>query len=303
MATRAYRLAECRHILRRAGVTESVRRSLAQRVLEALNGAELSVAEIEARFATGGGDPCGRTARAEQLRAVVKHLWEVGEICYSNSALHWRCEARQFALTSQKYESLDLSSVSEDEARSRLIRQYFRSFGPATIKDAVWWSALPTGTVRRVLDESNDIVEVRERTDGNSYYLYGDDLARMRNGPEGADHWIALLAYEDPSLKGYFESRQRYVDPADRGALFNAIGEVRPCVLVDGVARGVWTWDDRSERVVLAPFKGEPAFEQAIRDEADRLTAHLRSYPTGRTTDAAPAARRREFFHDPRRTG
>jgi len=66
--------------------------------------------------------------------------------------------------------------------------------------------------------------------------------------------WVTLLAYEDPSLKGYYESRFRYVDKAFYSLLFNQIGEVRAGILHNGKAIGVWTWDKRQKKIQIEYF-------------------------------------------------
>jgi hypothetical protein len=45
------------------------------------------------------------------------------------------------------------------------------------------------------------------------------------------DGWLTLLAYEDPSLKGYYESRFLYVDQKHYRLLFNKIGESRASII------------------------------------------------------------------------
>ena len=48
-----------------------------------------------------------------------------------------------------------------------LSRRYFRSHGPATIRDFVWWSGLITADARRGLDI---IRAKREDVDGRTYW-------------------------------------------------------------------------------------------------------------------------------------
>ena len=42
--------------------------------------------------------------------------------------------------------------LPRDEALSKLTRRYFRSHGPATIRDFVWWSGLKMADAKRGLE-------------------------------------------------------------------------------------------------------------------------------------------------------
>jgi hypothetical protein len=61
-------------------------------------------------------------------------------------------------------------SLPRDEALSTLVRRYFASHGPATIRDFVWWSGLSTADTRRGLE----IVRARPTpVDGHVYWTVG----------------------------------------------------------------------------------------------------------------------------------
>ncbi len=42
--------------------------------------------------------------------------------------------------------------LPRDEALAELTRRYFRSHGPATVRDSVWWSGLRTADAKRGLE-------------------------------------------------------------------------------------------------------------------------------------------------------
>jgi hypothetical protein len=45
--------------------------------------------------------------------------------------------------------------LSRDEALAKLTRRYFRSHGPATLQDFIWWSGLTTADARRGIEIAN----------------------------------------------------------------------------------------------------------------------------------------------------
>lgn len=77
------------------------------------------------------------------------------------------------------------------------------------------------------------------------------------------DRWISLMAYEDPSLKGFYESRFLYVDMQHYNRLFNTIGEVRASIFSNGKAIGIWSIDKVMKRIDWEMF-----------EKTDRQTKH-----------------------------
>jgi winged helix DNA-binding protein len=60
--------------------------------------------------------------------------------------------------------------LSRDEALAELTRRYFRSHGPATIRDFTWWSGLATADAKRGLEMNKARDEV---VDGRTYWTIG----------------------------------------------------------------------------------------------------------------------------------
>ncbi|MFR5758153.1 MAG: DNA glycosylase AlkZ-like family protein [Bacteroides cellulosilyticus] len=60
-----------------------------------------------------------------------------------------RTESILYALTCERIP--DAIELSHEEALAELTRRYFRSHGPATLEDFVWWSALNIGEARNAI--------------------------------------------------------------------------------------------------------------------------------------------------------
>ena len=123
-------------------------------------------------------------------------------------------------------------ALPRDEAIAELTTRYFRSHGPATIRDFVWWSGLTAADAKRGLD----IVRARSASvDGYAYWTYGAPRRSARRAT------VALLPRFDEYLVAY---RDLDAVPRGRGALEEAI-------VVAGQVAGTWSARSRgSARVV-----------------------------------------------------
>ena len=82
-------------------------------------------------------------------------------IAYINGSGTWNREARTFALTTSAYPGLDLT-LSRDHAVTTLITAYFHRYGPATIRDATWWSGLSASDITAALRRSGrELIDCR----------------------------------------------------------------------------------------------------------------------------------------------
>jgi hypothetical protein len=123
--------------------------------------------------------------------------------------------------------------LQPDEALAELTRRYFRSHGPATIRDFVWWSGLRTADARRGLEMNR--ARSRE-VDGLKYWTIGREpgsASRPRSG-------VHLLPIYDEYLVAYRDHRA-----VPRPAY--AIGNFLHALVIGGQVAGTWRTipDDR----------------------------------------------------------
>jgi len=118
--------------------------------------------------------------------------------------------------------------LAGDEALGALVRRYFASHGPATIRDFVWWSGLSTADTRRGLE----MVRARQApVDGRVYWTVGDqEFCSDTSCP------VHLLPIYDEYLVAY---RDRAAvphswQPSDSTVAF------RHALIVDGQVAGTW---------------------------------------------------------------
>ena len=171
-----------------------------------------------------------------------------------------------------------LADLSEDEARSELLRRWLRAYGPGKMTDLRWWTGLGLGAVRTALEDV-ETAEV-ELADGGRGLVLADDVE-----PEpDVKPWAALLPTLDSTVMGWFE-RDWYLGP-HRKALFDRAGNAGPSVWWDGRIVGGWG-QNRDNGVVVRLLEDVPAAaRRAIEAERTRLDAwagYVRVTPRFRT--------------------
>jgi hypothetical protein len=122
--------------------------------------------------------------------------------------------------------------MQHDEALAELARRYFRSHGPATVQDFIWWSGLPAADAKRGLEmikQGLDEQVVDERT-----YWMNPESGRSGTKFLGA----YLLSGFDDYLLGY-RDRSASLDPKYAPRL-GAGGILNPSIIIDGEVVGTW---------------------------------------------------------------
>lgn len=125
------------------------------------------------------------------------------------------------------------SPLERDEALALLARKYFRSHGPATLEDYVWWSGMNIGDCRRGMEALGRELEAI-RWKGMDLYLHQD--TRTRGFRKGS---ALLLPPYDEYLIGY-KSRKIVLPEVHAHRAHNTTGNFYPIVLSDGIVTGCW---------------------------------------------------------------
>ncbi len=137
-----------------------------------------------------------------------------------------------YALVSDKLPKYN--PLPKEEALALLARKYFRSHGPATLGDFVWWSGLNISDCKAGMDAIRDEL-VQERWKGHAFFRHQDSRTRgFRSGT------VTLLPSYDEYLIGY-KSRHVAVHPDHSHRAHNNRGIFWPVVLLDGEVIGNWS--------------------------------------------------------------
>jgi winged helix DNA-binding protein len=150
-------------------------------------------------------------------------------------------------------------ALSRDEALAELARRYFRSRGPATIADFIWWSGLSSADARAGL-ASVESELAQDVFDGRVHWRADQPLVKT----EAA----YLLPAFDEYLVAYRE-RGAMLDPRHVKRLNAGGGLLAPCVVKGGRVVGLWRRDAKTITIErLLPCDRESIEAAARRYEA-----------------------------------
>lgn len=179
---------------------------------------------------------------------VLWHLAQTGTLCFGPPD----GKQQTFALFDEWItRSRDLP---REEALGEFVLRYFRSHGPATIRDFAWWSSLTLADARIGLAIARGDLSTIERNGDELYLADGADPEPGRDGIRmlpGFDEY--LLGYQDrtPQLA---PEHADVVVPGKNGLFF-------PTIVRDGEVVGTWKRTRRTKGVEILelPFAGAGA--------------------------------------------
>lgn len=272
-ATLHYRERDALRRIFNAGVPDRLVTTLSTRIADLLGErAFLTHRQIEERLAGG-------SVSVHTVRLALKLDWERGRLTYRNRSNGWNREHRTFALTATAHPALDVG-LDREAATDRLVEAYFDRYGPASLRDVMWWSGLAQNAVVAALGRiGRPLAAVLTPWATSTLYLFRDRFEESaRAGDVLSPTQVHFLAHEDVALKAYAETRTRYLGGVAERAAFNQIGEALPAVVVGGRVVGTWSWDAhrRTVQCVYHRTGVDPPDRAAIRAAATLVTAGLR---------------------------
>jgi winged helix DNA-binding protein len=129
--------------------------------------------------------------------------------------------------------------LAREEALAELTLRFFRSHGPATIRDFVWWSGLTTADAKRGLEMNR---AKSQELDGMRYWTLGRQPARASK-PRPTVH---LLPVYDEYLVAY---RDRHAVPHTIYSAWTA--NIRHGLVIGGQLAGTWSITRTTTRLML----------------------------------------------------
>lgn len=143
--------------------------------------------------------------------------------------------------------------ISREDALARLARLYFNSHGPATVKDFAWWSGLPAAAVRTAT-EGLAAAFIAETIGTDTYWF--PDSSHLPVAPKNS---VYLLPAFDEYLISY-KDRTAAIRLSDQAKAFTNNGIFRPVIVVNGEVTGIWSRNQKKDKVVVTPdFLKPPA--------------------------------------------
>lgn len=176
-------------------------------------------------------------------------MCDQGLLIRSKPEKGWKDKNHRYSLFSEYFSDIDLTKMSEIEARTLLVQQYLNSFGPATENDITWWTGLNKTEIREALSKiQRQIVQIKiSNLKGNFIILHSEE--NLKNIIFPKKETINLLPSLDHYLMGYRE-RERYLHPKHYDNVFDRSGNATSTTLLDGRVIGVWDFTEGMEPLV-----------------------------------------------------
>jgi hypothetical protein len=201
----------------------------------------------------------GIAAKGQRLAHLMMHA-ELDQVICSGPR-----RAKQFTYALLEERVPPAPALTRDDALGTLARRYFRSHGPATERDFVWWSGLTVRDARNAIALAAPVL-TRETVDGLTYWFDPSSAAARLTSP-----FLYLLpiydefgiAYRD---RGLFASNARILLVDDRFAYYHLL-------FIDGRLAGRWkrTENHAAIQIGVKSFKKlTPAEREALGGAAAR---------------------------------
>jgi hypothetical protein len=168
-----------------------------------------------------------------------------GQICFGV----WRGKEDTFTLLDEWLPQTKL--LKRDEALAELALRYFRSHGPATLQDYVWWSSLTVAEARAGLEGAKPKL-IQETAGGVTYWLPSDSTTAKAKSPG-----VHLLPGFDEYLLGYTD-RRPVLEKVHNASVIHSNGIFKPTVVVDGQIVGTWGRSVHKGNLVVTPTTFAP---------------------------------------------
>ncbi len=133
--------------------------------------------------------------------------------------------------------------LSRDEALGRLSRRFFRSHGPATVRDFVWCSGLTTADAKRSLDMNRAL---REEVGGQTYWTMGPDRREAAR-----DALVHLLPIYDEYFVAYRDREAVPHGPSVITSVSRSPVSFQHALVIDGQVAGTWRITRRPQAVLI----------------------------------------------------
>ena len=167
--------------------------------------------------------------------------------------------------------------LSRDEALATLAKRFFRSHGPATVRDFVWWSGLTKADAKRALEMNR---ARKQEVDGRTYWTLGQTTP-PRRVHETAAH---LLPIYDEFLVAYRDREAVPHGPSTVASSPRASVTFHHALAIAGQVAGTWRRQRSEEtartasgcRVDAYPLRRFTSAERrAVTDAAERYARFL----------------------------
>ena len=181
---------------------------------------------------------------------------------------------KQFTYARLDQRAPQARTLDRDEALAELVKRYFSSHGPATVRDFVWWSGLTVKDAEAGIDAVKTELQ-QETIDGRIYWTSTSRRAVPK--PKGA---IALLLPNYDEYLIAYKDRSPVVDSSRAAAniVARSGGAFPHHLVIDGTLAGSWRRELKGNSVMIevAPYiKLTPIHTRAVMNAVDGYGEYL----------------------------
>jgi len=142
-------------------------------------------------------------------------------------------------------------TLERQEGIAEFALRYFRSHGPATLRDFAWWTQIPLTDVRAAFKEiSGQLVELE--FDDTSYWMSPETASMLDDGVPG-QRSVLLLPGFDEFLLGY-QDRSLVLAPGHANKIVpGGNGVFRKTLVAGGEVVGTWAGPGKGRSAAVVP--------------------------------------------------
>jgi len=224
------------------GVTQEVFEHFAPRVLELTSAQPLTTAQLRERLPDAHG---------VDVAALVSRMSTECLLARDRPLGGWDDRHWTYVPFSQAFPEIDLDLFAEEDADVALVREYVRAYGPATPKDAAWWTGIGSRRTERALRRLGDeVVSVHVAPSSGEHLMHAADMDELPAATMPASPAVVFLPALDPLMMGYAEKRRLVADDF-RHRVFDRSGGMTSTFLLDGRVAGIWNVAEEQEPTLL----------------------------------------------------
>ena len=147
--------------------------------------------------------------------------------------------------------------LNRAEAVAEFLLRYFRSHGPATVRDFAWWTQIPLTEVRAALETiRGGLVELE--FEGASYWMSHETAGLLDTGVPGSRS-VLLLPGFDEFLLGYTD-RSLVLPPEHANKIVpGGNGVFKKTLVAGGEVIGTWAVEGKGQRAAVVPQLFDPS--------------------------------------------
>lgn len=162
-----------------------------------------------------------------------------------------------------------ISIIGKEESLYKLAYKYFRSHGPATLQDFIWWSGLKTTDARKAIEliKSDFLSETIE----NQTYIFHESCAGYK--PE-SDMIHFLPAFDETFVS--YKDRKEILALEHHKKVIVSNGVFQPTISRNGEVIGTWRRATGKKQIVINTnyiYKPTKKLEKLIKKATDELCA------------------------------